>query len=329
MLLLDVIIPNYNNYKGLRNTLFSMGRFVGKEILKVTIVDDCSPDITDEMYQTIIKDFPYLDIQILRMPTNRGPGWAREYGIRHTNGQYILFIDSGDLFISQVTLVDYYVYILKHSNLLMFIGQYLYETPRNEFLHCLDHYEFHGTILARKLINKYHLKVPTANSYMHEDNAFLMLCRILAAEDKGFCIDKTTPYVIHVVEPNSLTQKNNNDFYYHYCASGLIENGIEVIQNMLRTFPGYDMTEYIYQLACFAYFILYDLQFKYQDYYKESKEVYKQFYFQYVKPIINNDNLRFMEIYYTLQTMALKDIPFENYCVFDIRAFFKSLEEEE
>ena len=35
-----------------------------------------------------------MNIHLLE--TNQGPGMARQYGIEHSNGTYILFLDTGD-----------------------------------------------------------------------------------------------------------------------------------------------------------------------------------------------------------------------------------------
>jgi len=38
--------------------------------------------------------------RLLRYKENKGPGYARQYGLNHTQKSYIMFIDTGDIFTS-------------------------------------------------------------------------------------------------------------------------------------------------------------------------------------------------------------------------------------
>ena len=86
--MIDLIIPYYNNRIGLLDTLKS----VNTNIFKITIVDDHSTET------------PIIDnsvAQVFRINVNSGPGYARQLGINKTNNPYIMFIDTGDIFLSQ------------------------------------------------------------------------------------------------------------------------------------------------------------------------------------------------------------------------------------
>ena len=47
---------------------------------------------------------PLIDIQEIGYEKNMGPGYARQYGIDHTNNEYITFIDADDTFYEACSL---------------------------------------------------------------------------------------------------------------------------------------------------------------------------------------------------------------------------------
>lgn len=76
-LVLDLIIPVYNNKKGLISTILSFGDFSILEDWKINIliVDDCSTTDTYEDIPGRFQDF--YNIKVLKTPKNGGPGAAR------------------------------------------------------------------------------------------------------------------------------------------------------------------------------------------------------------------------------------------------------------
>ena len=73
---------------------------LNRDELKVTIVNDGGKD-----YKEIVEIFkPLIDIQEIGYDTNRGPGYARQYGIDNTNGEFIAFIDADDTFYEACSL---------------------------------------------------------------------------------------------------------------------------------------------------------------------------------------------------------------------------------
>ena len=96
--MIDIIIPIYNiDIKQLRTCLSSIISQTILEELEVTIVDDGSFVQNEELEIMINKMRNFIPIQFLRYENNRGPGYARQYGIDHTNNEYILFIDADDM----------------------------------------------------------------------------------------------------------------------------------------------------------------------------------------------------------------------------------------
>ena len=90
MSLVSVIIPSFNRVALLRGALESVfaQRFTDFEII---VVDDGSTDGTTDYLHSLGQR-----IRHYRQP-NRGPGAARNLGVRHAKGKYLAFLDSDDL----------------------------------------------------------------------------------------------------------------------------------------------------------------------------------------------------------------------------------------
>lgn len=91
---LSIIIPVYNTWSNLLKNLKLLK--IDKNFFKfeVIIVDDRSFIIPKK----IIKKFKlYKNIKIIFLSKNRGPGYARNIGLKKAAGKYIWFVDSDDL----------------------------------------------------------------------------------------------------------------------------------------------------------------------------------------------------------------------------------------
>lgn len=88
----SVIIPVYNVKSYLKRCVESVLNQSYKNI-EIVLVDDGSTDESGKMCDDLSNE--YKRIQVFHKP-NGGLGSARNYGIEHTKGDYILFLDSDD-----------------------------------------------------------------------------------------------------------------------------------------------------------------------------------------------------------------------------------------
>ena len=97
----SVVIPLYNKVNYIAETLASV---VAQEKLpkELIIIDDRSTDGSLEkakaFLETTPKRFEKVDVQIIELKENRGPGYARNLGFSKTTGDVIGFLDADDLY---------------------------------------------------------------------------------------------------------------------------------------------------------------------------------------------------------------------------------------
>ena len=189
--MIDVIIPAYNAYETIERTLKSIEKQTIKSLLKVYIVDDCSS--RDYNY---LKDLYDLDITIYRLSKNGGPGVARQYGIDHSNSEYIVFIDSDDIFNKKRSIEILYKNIKKCD----MVMAKTYDEYYNK--HIINENDLHSKIYRRSFILKNSIKFNETR--YHEDNMFNNLVLIMGAKYK--IINKTL--YIYNNNKNSISRKS-------------------------------------------------------------------------------------------------------------------------
>lgn len=92
----SVIIPVYNVSKYIERCLLSVLNQTWQD-LEVILVDDCTPDNSMEIAETVIASHSRgVAVRRLKHEKNRGLSAARNTGISEANGDYLYFLDSDD-----------------------------------------------------------------------------------------------------------------------------------------------------------------------------------------------------------------------------------------
>lgn len=87
---LDIVIATYNRHARLNRCLAALTRqSVGS--FRVIVVDDSSDPPVGETIRRRYSEL--LDLQVVRTPGNSGPAAGRNLGVRHGEGELILFVD--------------------------------------------------------------------------------------------------------------------------------------------------------------------------------------------------------------------------------------------
>ena len=190
----DIIIPVYNSRKYLKRTLDSISEQTYKDI-RVYIVDDCS----DDDYFDILDSYEDLDIFYKRIEPNFGPGAARQVGLENSFGNFIIFLDSDDVFYDNKS-VELLVDAVKDADVVT--SNILEETDNVVFSN--DNIGLHGKIYRRKFLEEFDIKFPETR--MNEDTYFNLLC--ILNEGRYNNISDLT--YLWCDNPDSITRKNKN-----------------------------------------------------------------------------------------------------------------------
>ncbi len=117
----SIILPTFNRAHHLPDTVQSVLHQSYSDF-ELIVVDDGSTDHTEQ----IIRDIQThsLHLKYIRLPENRGIGFARDQGLRHACGEYIGWIDSDDPWLpgklkEQVRIMD------SHLDIDILFGDYL------------------------------------------------------------------------------------------------------------------------------------------------------------------------------------------------------------
>lgn len=114
--MVNIIIPTYKARETLPQALDSLVAQTKKMFL-ITIVQDCD----DEDYTDIIKEYNRrgLQIRLIQTPHNGGPGYARQYGMDHTQMcDYCMFLDVDDMLYPRAVEVLYHEAKLKNADII-------------------------------------------------------------------------------------------------------------------------------------------------------------------------------------------------------------------
>lgn len=89
----SIVTPVYNSYTSMQYYFEALEHI--PEDVEILLVDDCSTDNTfDQLCEH--QKTSSRNIQVLKTPSNGGPGVARNVGMNHAQGDWIVFLDSDD-----------------------------------------------------------------------------------------------------------------------------------------------------------------------------------------------------------------------------------------
>jgi len=125
MPLVSIIIPIFNREEIIEKTLKKLREQIYRP-LEVIIVDDASTDKTVQKINKFIQNFheEKFKINLYINEVNKGGCYSRNYGILHSKGKYIQFLDSDD-FLNPIKISDQ-VTSLEKSKGFLAVSDYQY-----------------------------------------------------------------------------------------------------------------------------------------------------------------------------------------------------------
>lgn len=252
----SIIMPAYNCESSINNAIDSV---INQDYsnIELIVVNDGSTDKTEQILKNIKSEkMKFYTIK------NQGVSHARNYGIKHSSGEYIMFIDSDDEYIShfvstmvetlennRVNQVCSSYFTIDNNNKI--VGEIIYEN--NTFINQCEYIE---QLQRNNLFNQVWNKI--YNSKIIKSNGILFDEKISIAEDEKFnleylkyCKKMVTikmPLYKYKVTPNGLGFKFNPD-------SNIIKlSMVKMIETMFLAHK-YNM-KYVYESYITQYFSL-------------------------------------------------------------------------
>lgn len=173
MINFSIIIPHYNTPNLLIRCINSIPI---REDIQVIVVDDCSPNSDQYIKQFSELSRPYLEYY--STPKGGSAGRARNIGLDHAKGKWLIFVDSDDLLPQNIeNTLDYFKDYKEDLILLDYISvmsnDLSIKSDRNPYFHDLikkyvqDHneapvrYEYDpmwGKLVRKSLVDKYNIR---------------------------------------------------------------------------------------------------------------------------------------------------------------------------
>jgi len=200
----NIIMPAYNGHKTIRQAIASVAMQDGIDQILLTIVDDCS----DSTYDYILSEFPYINIEILRKPTNTGCGQSRQYGIDRCKCKYFMFLDTDDCLYTPMAVKQMYSF-MECENLDSLYRDFIEELDDGKYiLRKNSGVWMHGKMFRTKYIQDNNIRY--SETRLHEDHAFNIISKLSGGKNRH--IDAVT--YLWKYNENSLTrcEEIHNDF---------------------------------------------------------------------------------------------------------------------
>lgn len=225
MKLVTVVIPAYNAHKTIEQTIYSIINQTMASKLKVLIVNDTSK----KNYNAVVKKYQKLiDIDVIDLAVNGGPGVARQKGLEACQTPYITFIDADDIFIDSLFLDGVVRYMQQDKNCVnvnvMFLEEYGEESKWNK--HDNDTTWVFGKVYQVDYLRRNNIGF--SNLRANEDLEFNLKVYLRQQENEytHFVNDKQA-YLWRIKE-DSITRVNDREYSYHHGLIGAIEAKINV-----------------------------------------------------------------------------------------------------
>ena len=219
--MIDVIIPAYNSQDTIIRTLSSIAMQLNRDELKVTIVNDGGKD-----YKEIVEIFkPLIDVREIGYEENRGPGYARQFGIDNTKEDFITFIDADDTFYES-TSIGLLAKPIKDTSAKFVISPFIQlgkevgqQAPVNANLVWVF-----GHIYRRSFLDAHNIRFTSTRA--NEDVGFNTMCNLIAMNEmgpEGGKVLNAATYQWHYNEA-SITRRGKDEYEYGICTPGYIYN---------------------------------------------------------------------------------------------------------
>ena len=245
--MIDIIIPAYNAHKTIKNTLLSIAMQKNVKDINVYIIDDNS----EKDYNDIVLLFQNnLNIKLYRLKQNRGPGYARQFGLNNSNSKYIIFIDSDDIFYDSNS-VESLKNCIENGKNDVGVGNLVEYYKDSMYSYTVGFDVLHAKIYRRSFLNKNNIIFPEMfNSEDLSFNNLVIMCnpKINYIDGSVYVYDRRT---------NSLTMQP--DYYTKKHIKYYAENLMWTIHHAeLNKYDKTEIAKIIISSFAYLYYFFYD-----------------------------------------------------------------------
>ena len=240
---IDIVLPNYNSSKFLKQTLKSILAQTYKN-WRLIIIDDCSDYKTIDILKNYTKD---KRVKIFWQKKNRGAGFCRNFAIKKSKSPYIAFIDSDDIW--KKNKLENQINFMTKNNYLFTYTYYETFGERKKFISPPLKFNFssfiHNTSIATStmMIKRSEIKnIKFTNTKICED--YFFKCKLLKKVNYAFCLNKfLTKYR---VRKDSLQSNVIRNFFWiwkinkDYNKLNLLENFFSLLHISINSIKKYN-----------------------------------------------------------------------------------------
>lgn len=315
--MINVIIPAYNAHKTIDLAIASLAIQTIADKLDVLIINDASEK---DYSETIAKFSNMINIKEIKHEKNLGVGFARQTGLEAVTHEFFAFMDSDDVFLTALAFEKMYAHMLTNPETVLISSSFLEQLEDGTYSQKDESmYWTFSKIYRTSYIRKNNISFPPQNQ--NEDNIFNMNIRMCLDQNENIANGKE-PLYIWKFQPNSITRKNNFEYWFHTDVIGVLKGFYHIIEN-----PNVKPEKYIHDATNFlmiAYFRYIDSK-KYRPAEKWNREILKEirsFYNKIILPL----NVNFTDsLIQEIMQSVVKEHQKEYINILKFRDFLKGL----
>ena len=232
---IDVIVPAHRAHKTLGRTLGSLAEQTIADDLDVVVIDDACPEGD---YRELAGRFSSrLNIRLIRLPRNLGPGGARQAGIDAGKAPYFTCIDADDVYSDPEVLEVLRDAMDENDSLqccggaLVYLDDSCEPAGKKEVSISMD-----GKLYRRSFIERYDLRFNGTRA--NEDYGYNTVVELLCDNDDERMEHLPRDVVYVHMREDSITSANGRQFRWDQRLCGLIDNSIWAFETVKRYRPG-------------------------------------------------------------------------------------------
>lgn len=235
-------IPAYNSHHTIEKTLVSITSLIDVEHAQVIIIDDHS----DALYDDIVDLFSrWIDIHLIRLNENLGPGVARNIIIEKCNTEFLTFIDADDVFIDNLFIHNGIQELSSNSSSSFYISNFFEELKDGTWLPQKALEWLHGKIYRTDLVK--HLNIQFPKTKFMEDFEF-NLSLFLSCNDRPFYANSYT-YLYRYNSGSLVKSLNSEEAWKKGLETGVdikikVLSSVQSTEKKIQEYLCIDMLEY-------------------------------------------------------------------------------------